>query len=136
MGYQTTIRDLPLVLKRLRLQAGHKTHSAALRAIRRETGVKITPTRMSDWERGRSVPSLRSILAFLTAFGFDFDALQQEIERVAAETPAAPRPKPPAPAEKSPEPPARAARSTERRWQRLGQELRQSRRPIPGRRKT
>ena len=136
MSYQTTIRDLPLALRRLRLKAGHKTHSGALREIRRKTGVKITPTRMSDWERGRSVPSLRSILAFLTAFGYDFETLQREIETVAAETPAPPRPKPPPPPEKSPEAPTRAAKSSERRWQRLGQELRQSRRPIPGRRKT
>ena len=131
MNYGATIRDLPLVLKRLRLSAGHKTQGSALREIRRKTGVSITPTRMSDWERGRSVPSLRSILAFLTAFGYDFTVLQQEIERVAAETPAPP---PPAPPPSSP-PPA-TAESPEERWQRLERELKQLRQAGYRRRKT
>lgn len=130
MDYRATIRDLPLALKRLRLRAGHKTHSSALREIRRQTGVSITPTRMSDWERGRSVPALRSIIAFLTAFGYDFETLQQEIEQVAAEAPAPPPPPPSTP------PPAPAAESLEERWQRLERELKQHRRTSRGRRKT
>ena len=141
MSYQTTIRDLPLALRRLRLKAGHKTQSSALREIRRRTGVSITPTRMSDWERGRSVPSLRSMIAFLTAFGYDFQTLQREIEQDAAETPAPrPVPKPPAPAApKPPAPtsaPAPAVESPEERWQRLERELKQQRRAVPGRSKT
>ncbi len=96
MKYRQTIRDLPLVLRRLRQRAGHKSQRAALRAIRRKTGVNITPTRISEWERGLAVPSLPSIIAFLTGLGYDFTDFQQEIERVAGEpAPEPAKPKPP-----------------------------------------
>ncbi len=39
MSYQTTLRDLPVVLRRLRLRAGHTSQRSALAAIRRQTGV-------------------------------------------------------------------------------------------------
>ncbi len=86
MDYRSAIRDLPLVLRRLRQRAGHKTQRAALRQIRRRTGVSITPTRISEWERGRSMPAFPSIIAFLTGLGCDFADLQRELELVVGET--------------------------------------------------
>lgn len=96
MDYRTAIRDLPMILRRLRQCAGHKTQRAALRQIRRETGVSITPTRISEWERGRSMPAFPSILAFLAGLGYELTDLQKELELAAGEPPApAAKKKPP-----------------------------------------
>ncbi len=50
ISYDDTMRYLPMVMRRLRLRAGHKTQTSALRAIRRNTGVRVTAARISEWE--------------------------------------------------------------------------------------
>jgi transcriptional regulator with XRE-family HTH domain len=101
MRYQETVQNLPLAIQRLRRRAGHQTQRAAIRSIQRKTGVRVTPTRYSDWEKGRCVPSLRSILAFLTGMGLGLRDLQDELDRivglpVAADAQPAPPSPPPA----------------------------------------
>ena len=94
--YDDTIRYLPMVMRRLRLRAGHKTQTSALRAIRRNTGVHITAARICEWESGRTAPSLRSLFAFLLGIGADLKALQHEVEHLAgAGTPPPPVPEDP-----------------------------------------
>ena len=85
MNDRIPLHDLPTALRRLRLRAGHKTQRSALRAIRGKTGVRITPSRMSNWEMGRSEPTLRSLLAFLNGLDLTLVDLQQELERAAGE---------------------------------------------------
>ena len=81
--YDETLRALPMVMRRLRLRAGHKTQKSALRAIRRKTGARVTAARICEWESGRTVPSLRSLYAFLLGLGYDLKALQDEVDHVA-----------------------------------------------------
>ena len=83
ISYDDTVRHLPVGMRRLRLGAGHQQQKSALRAIRRATGTRISAARMSEWESGRTVPSLRSLLAFLLGLGYDLKTLQDEVERVA-----------------------------------------------------
>lgn len=83
VSYEDTLRYLPMVMRRLRLRAGHKTQTSALREIRRQTGVRVTAARICEWESGRTAPSLRSLFAFLLGLGYDFKALQDEVEHLA-----------------------------------------------------
>mgnify|MGYP001787533737 CR=1 FL=1 len=92
VSYDDTMRYLPLVMRRLRLRAGHKTQTSALRAIRRQTGVGITAARICEWESGRTAPSLRSLFAFLLGLGYDLKVLQDEVEQLAEAGVAAPPP--------------------------------------------
>ena len=109
--YDEAMSYMPLVMRRLRLRAGHKTQTSALRAIRRNTGVGITGARMSEWESGRTAPSLRSLFAFLLGLGYDFKDLQDEIDHfVDAGAP------PPAPAKRRTK---ESRRERRERWGRL-----------------
>ena len=91
--YDETMRYLPTIMRRLRLRAGHKTQTSALRAIRRNTGVRITAARICEWESGRTAPSLRSLFAFLFGLGYDLKVLQDEVERlIESDTPLPPAP--------------------------------------------
>lgn len=84
VSYDETMRYLPLVMRRLRLRAGHKTQTSALRAIRRNTGARVTAARICEWESGRAAPSLRSLFAFLLGLGYDLKVLQDEVEHLIA----------------------------------------------------
>ncbi len=95
--YDETIRYLPMIMRRLRLRAGHKTQTSALRAIRSNTGVRITAARICEWESGRTAPSLRSLFAFLLGLGYDLKVLQDELEHLAGSG----APPPPASAKES-----------------------------------
>jgi len=90
--YDEAMRYLPFVMRRLRLRAGHKTQTSALRAIRKNTGVGITGARICEWESGRTAPSLRSLFAFLLGLGYDFKDLQDEIDHFVATGPPPPAP--------------------------------------------
>ncbi len=82
ISYDDTMRYLPMVMRRLRLRAGHKTQTSALRAIRRKTGVRVTAARICEWESGRTAPSLRSLFAFLLGLGYDFKTFQDEVQQL------------------------------------------------------
>ncbi len=88
--YDEAMRYMPVLMRRLRLRAGHKTQTSALRAIRKNTGVGITAARISQWESGHTAPSLRSLFAFLLGLGYDFKDLQDEIEQVVGSGPPPP----------------------------------------------
>ncbi len=93
--YDETMRYMPMVMRRLRLRAGHKTQTSALRAIRRNTGARITAARICEWEAGRTAPSLRSLFAFLLGLGYDLKDLQDEVEQlVGSDKPPPPVPEP------------------------------------------
>ena len=91
-GYKETLRNLPIVIQRLRRRAGHETQRSALRAIRRKTGVGLTPARLSEWESGRTTPSLRSLIAFLMGLGYDLKDFQDEVDFVVADPHVTPPP--------------------------------------------
>lgn len=90
--YEEAMRYMPLVMRRLRLRAGHKTQTSALRAIRKNTGVGITGARICEWEMGRTAPSLRSLFAFLIGLGYDFKDFQDEVDHLAGAGPPPPPP--------------------------------------------
>ena len=92
--YDEAMRYMPMVMRRLRLRAGHKTQTSALRAIRRNTGARITGARICEWEAGRTAPSLRSLFAFLLGLGYDFKDFQAEVEHFVESN--VPPPPPPA----------------------------------------
>ncbi len=119
VSYDDTIRYLPLVMRRLRLRAGHKTQTSALKAIRRNTGARITAARICEWEKGHTAPSLRSLFAFLLGLGYDLKVLQDEVEHLAGSA----TPPPPKPVKVSPRERAARERAENEKYKRKIDEL-------------
>ena len=72
---------LPMVIAHLRRGAGFKSQSAAARAIRKQTGVRLNKAQLSHWERGQAMPSLASLLTFLEGLGYSLQDFQDELDR-------------------------------------------------------
>ena len=98
MSYRAKLRNLPMVIKRLRLRAGFKTQRAAARAVRRKSGGAFNSACLSRWERGQEKPTLETVVAFLDGLGYDLRTLQDELDRADGEVVEQPRPDTPPPA--------------------------------------
>ncbi len=72
------IEKLPQALRTLRESRGLNQTELAAR-IRRKTNRRVTPSRVSQWERGQALLSLESLDAILTGLEADFGDLQRAL---------------------------------------------------------
>ncbi len=100
MTNRSKLRSLPIVITHMRRRAGFKSQGAAARAIQKKVGVRLNKAQISQWERGKTMPTLASLFAFLEGLGYSLQDFQDELDRAAGEevprvratAPAAPNP--------------------------------------------
>lgn len=85
MSYREKLRHVPVVLRRMRLRAGHTSVRSAIQAIRKKTGFAIGRPTISKWENGRATPNLTVLVTFLEGLGYDLKAFQDALDHAAGE---------------------------------------------------
>ena len=81
---------LPQALRLLR-ESRNLTQDAAATQIRKNTGVKVTAARISQWERGEEKPSMASFLAFVEGLDRTLHDFARAVDQVAEGIPPAAR---------------------------------------------